>query len=429
MKTNGILLLYHRPTLRKGAATVEESIEAFGRYSQFRVWSLNTEYGFSRGLSKVHFPVIVLHYSLFGGWDYPLDKGFCEYLDQCTTSYKIAFFQDEHRYCRQRFSFLNRYKIDCVYTLIEPEYFKDTYRKYTAVPTLLSHIPGYVGEGLIEAAGRFGKPDRDRIIDIGYRGRPLAFYMGKGAQEKSGIATGFLEHAKGLNLKFDIACSERERLYGDDWYRFTAECRAFLGVEAGVSIFDVDDVVREECDKLLDANPGLSFQEVADQLLHRYEDRMRYRTISPRHFEAAAFRVCQILFEGNYSGILKPMVHYIPLKKDFSNFDEVIRRYSDDNVRRELTDNAYRDLIASGQYSYKHFVAAFDTELVNVGLKPGPMIDPDRVTTLLESGSRFRKLRAGLLGLRFYGDLLPGPIRKLLRPISHRAMYRRPVSG
>jgi len=70
--------------------------------------------------------------------------------------------------------------------------------------------------------------------------------------------------------------------------------------------------------------------------------------MSPRVFEAAAVRSCQILFEGRYSGILEPMVHYIPLKKDFSNFEEVLRRYRDESIRRELTENAHRDLIASG---------------------------------------------------------------------------------
>ena len=54
-----------------------------------------------------------------------------------------------------------------------------------------------------------------------------------------------------------------------------------------------------------------------------------YRTISPRNFEAAAFRVCQILYEGHYSGVMEPMRHYIPLRKDFSNFDEVVERFRD----------------------------------------------------------------------------------------------------
>ncbi len=85
------------------------------------------------------------------------------------------------------------------------------------------------------------------------------------------------------------------------------------------SIFDIDDTVRPQYERLTAEHPGISFDEAYAKLLHRFEDKIRYRTISPRHFEAAAFRVCQILFEGRYSEIMQPMIHYIPLKKDFSN--------------------------------------------------------------------------------------------------------------
>jgi hypothetical protein len=84
----------------------------------------------------------------------------------------------------------------------------------------------------------------------------------------------------------------------------------------------------------------------------------------------AAFRVTQILFEGDYSGLMKPMVHYVPLKKDFSNFDDVIRMFKDQVLRRELTENAYRDLIASGHYSYRRFMQGFDQGLLEEGLHP-----------------------------------------------------------
>jgi glycerol-3-phosphate dehydrogenase len=75
------------------------------------------------------------------------------------------------------------------------------------------------------------------------------------------------------------------------------------------------------------------------------------------------------MFEGRYSGILQPMVHYVPLKKDFSNFDEVMRLYGDEGLRRELTENCHRDLIASGAYSYRRLMEKFDEELMALGLE------------------------------------------------------------
>jgi hypothetical protein len=366
----GLLLLYHRP-LTADASTIMEHVEAFERHSGFKIWKVNTGFGFPPSLRDIRFQGIILHYSILAS-PINLNDEFVSYLEANRDCYRVAFFQDEHHYCRQRFEFLNHHRIDCVYTLVEPDYFKDVYQKYTKVPTLVSHIPGYVSDSLILIARRKLLPDDSRTIDIGYRARPLPFYMGRGAQEKTGIAITFYERARNLPLRLDIATTERSRIYGQAWYDFTSRSRAFLGVEAGVSIFDVEDVVRTESQRILAANPTTTFEQLSRQLLNSWEDNIYYRTISPRHFEAAAFRVCQILYEGRYSGVMKPMVHYIPLKKDFSNFDECIRLFQDKTVRQEITRNAYADLIASGRYSYQKFIAGFDQVLREAGVVPQP---------------------------------------------------------
>src|SRR5579871_2098283 len=67
---------------------------------------------------------------------------------------------------------------------------------------------------------------------------------------------------------------------------------------------------------------------------------------------------------------MRPMVHYIPLRKDFSNFDEVVSLLRDPHVSRELVENAHRDLIASGEYSYASFVRGVDQELEAAGQDP-----------------------------------------------------------
>jgi hypothetical protein len=167
----------------------------------------------------------------------------------------------------------------------------------------------------------------------------------------------------------DIETDEDKRIYGPRWPKFLANCKAVLGVEAGVSVFDIDNIVRPQYAKIVKGHPDISFpkspfEKVYEKLLVPYEDNIFYRTISPRHFEAAAFRVCQILFEGKYSEILKPMEHYIPLKKDFSNFDEVIGIFQDKELRSRIIENAYTDLIASKKYSYERFIKHFDDELI-----------------------------------------------------------------
>ena len=76
------------------------------------------------------------------------------------------------------------------------------------------------------------------------------------------------------------------------------------------------------------------------------------------------------MFEGEYSGVLQPMVHYVPLKKDFSNFDDVVELISDPAGCEQIVENAHRDLIRSGRYSYESFVAGVDEALLAAGLDP-----------------------------------------------------------
>jgi hypothetical protein len=385
---HGVLLLYH-DRLSPDASTVLEHVRSF-KLSQFHVSTVNTFWGFPKALASLRFDVLVLHYSLFGVANYCLDDQFLDYLDRSASSYKIAFFQDEYQFCQQRFAFIDRYKIESVYTLLEPRYFKDVYLKYTNVSQVTNNIPGYVSDNLIAVSGRMFLPDEKRSIDIGYRGRKLPHYMGRGAREKYDIAIAFTERAKDLGFKLDIQAHEHGRLYGSHWQKFMANCRATLGVEAGVSIYDLDyEAYSTYCRAVLgqDAEPpgpkwysqfvrlaakeeAIDAGELADKLLAKWENNIPYRTISPRHFEAAAFRTCQILFEGNYSGIMQPFKHYIPLKKDFSNFDEVISIFKNKRERQEITENAYSDLIASKQYSYKVFIAKVDAELIKRGLRP-----------------------------------------------------------
>jgi hypothetical protein len=413
LRVPGILMLYHHPFIRR-ASTIMEHVNALRNHSAFKVWNLNTELGFPAGLDDCRFDTIVLHYSLFGPTSHLLKAQFLEYLERSTDSYKIAVLQDEYTGSPQRFEFLDRYCIDCVYTLVEPQYFDAVYGRHTKVKKLIWTIPGYVSDDLIAKAPRFTKPDAKRQIDIGYRARQPRPFLGRGGREKYDIAVGFRERAASAGLTVDIETAEDRRIYGDDWYRFLGDCRAALGVEAGSSIIDLDGSVRSAYEQLIADHPDTPFEEIAPHL-EQWEGNVPYRTISPRHFEAAALRTCQILFEGTYSGILQPMVHYIPLEKDFSNFDEVLSMFRNDELRQQLTENAYRDLIASGDYSYRRFAEEFDDELMKEGLQPG--ITAENVTAvdrLLRRDRMQRQSRAWLAATQYR----PFPGQRVILPIA-----------
>ncbi|HET8670252.1 MAG TPA: glycosyltransferase, partial [Candidatus Saccharimonadales bacterium] len=368
-KVNGILLIYHHNMLPI-ASNMFEHIHSFQRYSRFKVWMVNIYWGFPCMLKEFEFQAIILHYSLFGWFPFALDDEFRNYLADSESSYKVAFFQDEYRFWAARAAVLNQHKVDCVYTCIEPAYYQDTYWKYTKVPRLETYLPGYISDEMVETARQSNRPMAERAIDVGYRGRQAYHYMGRSAREKHEIGVQFRERAAGLGLTLDIETDEAKRIYGEAWLAFLGNCRATLGVESGVSIFDIDDVVVPACERLLHEEPDLSFDQVYERLLKPYDGvGVYYRTVSPRVFEAAATGTCQILYEGKYSGVVEPWVHYLPLRKDFANFDEIIRLYRDEGIRRQVVQQAERDLIASGAYSYRRFIAQFDAGLVAAGLE------------------------------------------------------------
>jgi len=89
---------------------------------------------------------------------------------------------------------------------------------------------------------------------------------------------------------------------------------------------------------------------------------------------------------------MQPMVHYIPLKKDFSNFDEVIALLE---IRKRIRERAYEDLIASGKYSYAGFIRQFDERLMRLGYTPNrDARTVATVTAMLHKGEWLRRIRA-----------------------------------
>ena len=278
------------------------------------------------------------------------------------SAYKVAFFQDECTRCQRRFAFLNDHAIDCVYTCLEPSEFDKVYGRYTSVPKLVSNIPGYVSEKIVDAGRRFAVPLERRTIDVGYRGRPLPAYLGP---RRDGEARD-RRAVRRAGARQRAAARHRRRRGRPAVRRRLVPLHGELPLHARRRVGRLGVRPRGRGARRVHAAPARGPAASGSRTSRRCRagrTSCYYRTISPRHFEAAALRVCQVLFEGRYSGVMEPMVHYIPLRKDFSNFDEVIGLIRDDDVCRELAENAYRDLIASGDWSYARFVAGVDDTL------------------------------------------------------------------
>ena len=224
--------------------------------------------------------------------------------------------------------------------------------RQSALPglTKVSNLTGYVPERLLRCRWR---AIADRPIDVGYRSRKPPYWLGGLGHEKWQIAERFAEGAAGSGLRLDISYRESDRLYGGAWLRFVGRCKAMLGVESGSSVFDFDGNLQRDVDAYVAARPDASFEEVHAKFLAAHEGGIRQNQISPRCFEAAALRTAMVLFEGEYSGVLQPGRHYISLRKDFGNLEEVLAALRDATGLQRIVDCAYEEVARSDAWSYR----------------------------------------------------------------------------
>ena len=354
-----ILLLCNRPSKGADASTVTDHLDAFVNFSRHRVTQLSFLRRLPSRLKLERFDVVVIHYSIAIGY---LREHYINAESQARIrafdGLKVVFIQDEYRSVHSVWESLENLRADVLFTCvpegeIEKVYPEGVLPQVTKVNTLT----GYVPQNLVR---RVPRKIADRPIDAGYRSRKPPFWLGRLGYEKREIASTFINRAEGTGLKLDISCEEADRIYGAPWIDFVSSCKAMLGVESGASVFDFTGGLQKTVDEFTAANPGADFEAVHKQFLQTYEGKIMLNQISPRCFEAAALGTVMVLYEGEYSGILKPGRHYIPLKKDFSNFDEVVELLRDNKALQEMADLTREEIALNPQYSYQSFIENFD---------------------------------------------------------------------
>jgi hypothetical protein len=252
--------------------------------------------------------------------------------------------------------FINAFGIHCVFSVAPPAEWPKIYRQvdFSRVhfyPTLT----GYVDERILAKPAITASPVKD--IDIGYRtaGKPY-FWFGRHGYLKQQIADAVLARAPRHGLSLDISTSGADTIHGDAWYAFLARCKYTIGVESGTSIVDHDGAIHRRTMEFARQRPDATFAEAEAACFPGRDGEIKLFALGPRHLEACVTRTCQILTEGEYNGVLRPWQHYIPVRKDFSNLDEVLDLVKKDTLRQEITERAYQDIVASGRYSYGSFV-------------------------------------------------------------------------
>jgi hypothetical protein len=276
---------------------------------------------------------------------------------------KVLFLQDEYRDVRAVNRAMRDLGIQVMFTCVAEEEHETFYPK-ALIPTLeatYTVLPGYVPAYLEEVRvnGRVPRP-----IDVGYRSRVMPYYLGDLGQEKRLIAERFEGISREQGFRSDISVRETDRVYGSRWLKFLASSRFVLGTASGASVVDFSGDIRRNCERYLSLHPTATYEEVKERFFADADWKVVIDTMSPRIFEATALGCTLVQHEGGYAGVLDPDTHYICVRKDYANIEDVIDRMKDVGYCREMAENAHRDLIASGAYSYRAFVEEFDRRMV-----------------------------------------------------------------
>ncbi|WP_260293643.1 hypothetical protein [Sedimenticola hydrogenitrophicus] len=355
--------------------TVFEHLDAFRKYSKHS-WTYLDIQDFNHGLVTLElFDAVFLHYSVRLPFGQVSDVGL-EKLRKF-RGLRALFIQDEYDGTNTVKQIINSTPFDLVFSVVPKHSLGKIYPLDELPRTkFVNNLTGYVPDDLLDHVGQLTAPST-RFLTIAYRGRQLPIRYGRLGQEKVAIGRYVRDYCRKHGFPCDIEWDESSRIYGEDWYRFIGSAKAMLGSESGSNVFDWDGSLQNDIECYRKKWPKATDQDIYRDVIEKHEIDGLMNQISPRIFEMAAAKTVMVLFEGSYSGVLEPFVHFIPLKKDFSNLDQVVGLLGNGMEVDAMAGRAYRDIILSEKYSYRLFVNMVDSELKAMfeGLELLPIAD------------------------------------------------------
>jgi hypothetical protein len=430
---NGVLVVYSL-LIWPLRSSVEDHLYSFERYSRYPCTYLNLMVRrVPREMLERRWKLIVFHKSVFDQRWVP--RVWAKTRRRAVPlrridAPRVALPQDDFFRTDDIESFVRDEGVDCICTPAPPSQWDTIYTGIDRDRVRLAHVlTGYLNERTLERIETIvADSPAERPIDIGYRAWHAEAWLGRHGQLKTVIADRVRELAPRHGLRIDVSTSESDTLLGDDWFRFLARCRYTVGVEGGASVIDRDGSIRARTQTYHSLHPDASFEEIERACFPGVDGSVAEYALSPRHLEACATRTCQVLVEGEYDGVLKPDVHYIPVRRDFSNLDEVLASLDDEARRVRIVENAYRDVVGSGGYSYQRLVrdverAALGSLVETVNVTPGDRQDAQRVATDRERDRRsWTRVRVQSWMLRLALRTLGPPVRAARRLRARRSL-------
>jgi len=246
----------------------------------------------------------------------------------------VYFIGNEYKLMPEKMRFCERIGVSLLVTQVFHSEVVDLYKK-----RLGCSVESIPGGGLDPNLFPPGPSIAERIIDVGFRGNPEPSYFGH--QERETLVLHSRTACRKLGYSVDMSMNSDERFVEGDWSKFLRRCKSMIGSYSGYDYFQLDDAIRKNVNAFERANPSALFDDVYKQFFKGRPAIARARMLSGRHIEAAGSKTPQLLLEGEYSGFLKPDIHYIPVRTDYSNLCEALEKVRDVSYCDEMANRAY----------------------------------------------------------------------------------------
>ena len=351
MNPRNNILIVHGYSGQPLRSTIRDSLYSFKNYANGNVFYLNLyhEFDVPKYIKSIDFDLIIFHttfmsFRWWGGEDFFQNKIIkkCEFFIS-SAAQKAIMPQDEWIHTSYLVKFVNILKINQVFSVAPQSEWKKIYSgvEFNKVQ-FYQILTGYIDDNLLNKINKIKEQGVTKSVDIGYRAFKSPPWLGSHGFLKTKIADVFLKKTAKSKLTVNISTDPKDVFMGDGWYQFLLKCKYFIGVEGGSTIIDPDGSIWKKGDEFTKNNPDASFTEVEKACFPNMDGNLNLIVLSPRHLEACFTNTCQVLIEGDYNGILNPHEHYIPLKKDFSNIDDVLVSISNDNLRENIVKNTLK---------------------------------------------------------------------------------------
>lgn len=326
-------------------------------YFYFDIWNGRYKKDYS-WIQKGMFDVVIFHYSVMAlrqlsrHW-----IPFANLMKDLWRDYpcqKIVIPQDDYTQTKDIWDFVNGIGADIIFSPIREQDFPIIYPKEKISAKVYNVLTGYVENKYIDQLKL--KEHKNRSKDVVYRARKLPYDFGKHGQLKYEIVNIFKQELQNSGLVYDIENTrgDQQALLGEAWIQFLASSRTTIGCLGGAGIMDVDGMLRENVAAFMRKYPEADFFEAKRNCFPDMDDNLT-GVLSPRVFEAALTKTCQVLVGEDYHGIMIPDEDYIMVKNDFSNLPDVLKKMKDIDYCEKIAQNCYEHLIKTNKYSYEKY--------------------------------------------------------------------------